>query len=236
MKTGSLFLLMVLLCLKSFSQISLFNSVTRKMIRADEGVVVSFSARLGYIDNFTWQQVGEGHVYVSYTKRSQMDNQNYVYEGKPIQIQIYRYGGLIINYTLNITSSNYETINYPVVICSEFGADGNVSEYQKGNGITERVHEPCDIGHHSIYDLFEEIYLVPKKEIIEGNINITSKSEQSDKATNELGLLTTSSIASGLGISENDVIKLITTNQLKGKKIGDKYFVRKDDFDAFMKK
>ena len=57
-----------------------------------------------------------------------------------------------------------------------------------------------------------------------------------NQATNDLGLLTTSLIAGGLKISEEEVIKLITTDQLKGKKIGDKYFVRKEDFDEFMKK
>jgi excisionase family DNA binding protein len=55
------------------------------------------------------------------------------------------------------------------------------------------------------------------------------------QVTNALGLLTTSAIADGLKIPEEEVIKLIKSNQLKGKKIGDKYFVMKEDFDAFMK-
>lgn len=55
------------------------------------------------------------------------------------------------------------------------------------------------------------------------------------QATNALGLLTTSTIANGLNIPEEEVIKLIKTDQLKGKKIGDKYFILKEDFDAFMK-
>ena len=52
---------------------------------------------------------------------------------------------------------------------------------------------------------------------------------------NDLGLLTTIAIANGVGISEEEVIKLIKSNQLKGKKIGEKYFVLKEDFDSFMK-
>jgi excisionase family DNA binding protein len=55
------------------------------------------------------------------------------------------------------------------------------------------------------------------------------------QATISLGLLTTTAIADGLKIPEEEVIKLIKSNQLKGKKIGDKYFVLKDNFDAFMK-
>ncbi|HEY5469380.1 MAG TPA: helix-turn-helix domain-containing protein [Bacteroidales bacterium] len=65
------------------------------------------------------------------------------------------------------------------------------------------------------------------------------KPEQStkvDESTQNLGLLTIKSIAEGLKITEEEVVKLIETNELKGKKIGDKYFVRKEDFDEFMKK
>ncbi len=57
-----------------------------------------------------------------------------------------------------------------------------------------------------------------------------------DQQTNELGLLTVENIADGLKITEDEVMELINSSQLKSKKIGDKYFVRKDDFDEFMKK
>jgi len=56
------------------------------------------------------------------------------------------------------------------------------------------------------------------------------------QSTNDLGLLTISNISEGLKIPEDEVLKLIKTDQLKGKKIGDKYFVRREDFDDFMKK
>jgi excisionase family DNA binding protein len=62
------------------------------------------------------------------------------------------------------------------------------------------------------------------------------QSTKVDDTTQNLGLLTTESISEGLKISEEAVIKLIESNELKGKKIGDKYFVRKEDFDEFMKK
>jgi len=54
--------------------------------------------------------------------------------------------------------------------------------------------------------------------------------------SNDFGLLTTMAIADGLKISEEEVINLIKTDQLKGKKIGEKYFIRREDFDEFMKK
>ena len=65
---------------------------------------------------------------------------------------------------------------------------------------------------------------------------INREQHVNNKSSMDLGLLTTSDIASGLKITEEEVIKLIETNELKGKKVGDKYFVRTEDFDAFMKK
>ena len=59
---------------------------------------------------------------------------------------------------------------------------------------------------------------------------------ESDEKTSNLGLLTTKNIAEGLNIPEEEVIKMVESGQLKGKKIGDKYLVTKDEFDAFMKK
>jgi excisionase family DNA binding protein len=67
------------------------------------------------------------------------------------------------------------------------------------------------------------------------SVVIETTSSTTAQPTTDLGLLTTGTIAEGLKISEDDVIKLIKTNELKGKKIGDKYFVRKEDFDAYMK-
>jgi excisionase family DNA binding protein len=68
-----------------------------------------------------------------------------------------------------------------------------------------------------------------------GDKKTVSQAPVMSQTPNALGLLTTSAIADGLKIPEEEVIKLIESNQLKGKKIGDKYFVVKEDFDAFMK-
>jgi len=75
-----------------------------------------------------------------------------------------------------------------------------------------------------------------KKEPNGGDIKTTNQVPITNQTTNDLGFLTTKVIADGLKIPEEEVINLITTNQLKGKKIGEKYFVRKEDFDEFMKK
>lgn len=49
------------------------------------------------------------------------------------------------------------------------------------------------------------------------NENPSSTSPDTDKSIIDLGLLTTNKIADGLKIPEEEVINLITTNQLKGK-------------------
>jgi len=64
---------------------------------------------------------------------------------------------------------------------------------------------------------------------------LTTQKQESSQITPDLGFLTTKTISEGLNISEEEVIKLIKSGQLKGKKIGEKYFVAKDDFDTFMK-
>ena len=80
-------------------------------------------------------------------------------------------------------------------------------------------------------------YEIDMREKAAGDVKkTTNKTTLMSQSTNDLGLLTTSAIAEGLKISEEEVIKLITNDQLKGKKIADKYFVRKEDFDEFMKK
>ena len=79
-------------------------------------------------------------------------------------------------------------------------------------------------------------YQLSQLEKESGDIDVVQVEKAvSDEKTSNLGLLTTKNIADGLNITEEEVIKLIETNQLKGKKVGEKYFVTKNDFDAFMK-
>jgi hypothetical protein len=75
-----------------------------------------------------------------------------------------------------------------------------------------------------------------KKKAEEKDIKSTNQPPVTSQSTNNFGLLTTKVISDGLQIPEEEVIKLIKTDQLKGKKIGEKYFVLREDFDAFMKK
>ncbi|MCX7876055.1 MAG: helix-turn-helix domain-containing protein [Melioribacteraceae bacterium] len=71
------------------------------------------------------------------------------------------------------------------------------------------------------------IYLVNKR----NDVKIVSMPSE-DK--NELDVFTSNEIAKKLKIEENDVIKLIETKKLKGKKIGQKYFISGNDLRKFL--
>lgn len=239
MKSTFISIFILLIGLESTSQIWLRNSVTRKEIIADEGVVISVQAKIADVPKFTMEWDYWANVtWVTIIKTSHMTSNSYTYDGSAIDIPCYA----MLHYTLTITSPNYQTLTISndgtnsatFVECPETLV--SIRGDQRNNSSVKDILDKLNNG--APYIVLGDVYLVPKKEVIEGNLNITNKeSEKSkDKYTNELGLLTTKSIADGLGLSEGEVIKLITTNQLKGKKIGDKYFVRKEDFDAFMKK
>ena len=80
-----------------------------------------------------------------------------------------------------------------------------------------------------------------KKDAPAGSVKVnipssnSNQSQEASKPSQELGFLTTKVIADGLKITEEEVIELIKSGQLRGKKIGEKYFVSKEDFDTFMK-
>jgi hypothetical protein len=103
----------------------------------------------------------------------------------------------------------------------------------KLNSLKMIMLKPCRRRKLSPYEIeLREKELAKNKR----NENPSSTSPDTDKSIIDLGLLTTNKIADGLKIPEEEVINLITTNQLKGKKIGEKYFVLKEDFEAFMRK
>lgn len=50
------------------------------------------------------------------------------------------------------------------------------------------------------------------------------------------GLICSNMIAFKLKISEDEVIKMITCNLIKGKKVNGRYYVREEDFNNFLTK
>ena len=126
---------------------------------------------------------------------------------------------------------------------------GSITVYVEINEEGEIKHSGKDLSPYELDKLKTEYvdtvvngrklspYEIEMREKAAGDVKkTTNKTTLMSQSTNDLGLLTTSSIAGGLKISEEEVIKLITTDQLKAKKIGDKYFIRREDFDEFMRK
>lgn len=120
---------------------------------------------------------------------------------------------------------------------------GYVSQFDAKVEIRAANYEPRTVflTNVKLPSYFDEIGLVQQINNVnlKGSINVnnvnTSNSDTNDSSS-KLDILTPKQIADALGLSENDVVDLIIKQQLKAKKIGDKYFIRKEDFDEFMKK
>jgi excisionase family DNA binding protein len=218
----------------TFLDLTIYNSRTQQPIQKNEGVTCNYiyTYFTVYYDRYENPPLFGPCINYFHTAVSKTEGQ--------IVIQNGEVNDLIqnaVSIKVTIMGPTYETQVIEEIICPT----NNIQFYKKSSypsdcrsEIAADAEAVCkNDGIKGMLDIERTIYLVPKRTVLEGDVNINMKSESQ---TNDLGLLTTKSIASGLQISEEEVIKLITSGQLKGKKIGDKYFVRKEDFDAFMKK
>lgn len=222
MKTLMAGIVLSLLAFRVESQIDLFNSVTREKITIEEGALVSISAKVGFFYNF-WDKFlpPNGPHEIKGNRGLTETTFSSPYDGETL----YFYDRIgIVSYTCTVSAPGYESYtlsktnaNWPL---GPFTTRyiGAWNEHITGKDVLQELK--VNIG---------PVYLVPKKDIIEGDIRI------SGNASDDLGFLTTIRIAKALGISESEVIDLILNEELKAKKIGDKYFVRNEDFDAFMR-
>jgi excisionase family DNA binding protein len=93
----------------------------------------------------------------------------------------------------------------------------------------------------------QKVFLTPLKKDVElsGNLNVDLKpsadtnhknSGVGKEKSNTFDIFSAEEIADFLDIEVKDVLALINKKKLKAKKIGETYFIRKKDFDAFMEK
>ena len=136
---------------------------------------------------------------------------NYDIEGCMRTIGFYMFN-FTCKVNIEISASGYETTTI-----SDQGRYGGDSP-----GILERDHL---------------IYLIPKKENVnlDGKLDVNQTTNQAYNQVSTLNVLSAKQIANQLGVSEAAINDLIIKQKLKGKKIGEQYFVRKEDFDAYMK-
>ncbi len=74
------------------------------------------------------------------------------------------------------------------------------------------------------------VYLVPKN----SKVNLSGKIIANRQEVNELDIYSSSEIADKLQIKEDDILNLIKKKKIKGKKIGEKYFVSGDELRKFL--
>jgi hypothetical protein len=84
--------------------------------------------------------------------------------------------------------------------------------------------------------LMDPIELIPQVQNVKlsGGIDVNNSNANSNQQSS-LNVYTTKQIADIIGLDENDIIALIKSKKLKAKLIGDKYVVRIEEFDAYMK-
>jgi hypothetical protein len=73
-------------------------------------------------------------------------------------------------------------------------------------------------------------YLVPKN----SKVSLSGKIISNRQEVNELDVYSSAEIAEKLKIKEDEILTLIKKRKLKGKKIGDKYFVSGDELRKFL--
>lgn len=74
------------------------------------------------------------------------------------------------------------------------------------------------------------VYLVPKN----SKVNLSGKIIANRQELNELDIYSSSEIADKLQIKEDDILNLIKKKKIKGKKIGDKYFVSGEELRKYL--
>jgi excisionase family DNA binding protein len=114
-------------------------------------------------------------------------------------------------------------------------------EFQKDNFQVESVTIKVQHKDFANYDVVTKdyssqpsftytIYLVPKN----NSIDLTGKLMTNELEVNELDVYSSQEIAEKLKVKEEDIISLIDKGKLRGKKIGDKYFVSGNDLRKYL--
>lgn len=185
-----------------------------------QDIPVVFSINVSYKNIFTdfiTYANGRERVHNNYPDKLNCILKSYTYDG-PKKYKLDGDPETEYNYTWKASKQ------YTKIVTYEFRASG----YEK----TVTSYDYSCTGDYCRADTIR-VTLIPVKQDVNlsGNVNLN----QQEPKPESLGVLTTTEIAKQLGVPEDEILKLIQTQKLKAKKIGDKYFVRKEDFDAFMK-
>ena len=212
-----------------------YNSVTKKLINEDEGVTATYTSQNFklVVDKSKYSLLLNSYQFAFHTEFYNETQTLPVHESISLNLKN------LLSFKITFSGPGYESQSYLVTYCSIYN---NFTYYSKDMNnsstsdaekriLNQIARESCS---SDVWGSMGQIYLVPKRTVIDGNLNV--KTTSVERPANDLGLITTLEIANRLSLKENDIINFILKGELKAKKIGEKYFVRKEDFDAFMKK
>lgn len=218
--------------------LNFIDANTQKPIYKESGIVVSVSFSnviIGVTAIMEYERVGlfgdtfnetYGLAYLKERGTAQAQNLNYNGDGiSYMSVPIVANVGTTIEYR-NILSDHHK-----------YTFKRHVQQFDAVINIRAKDYEPRTINLTQISSFYiETIALVQQIQNVNlsGSVNLNNNSN--NEQTNNLNILTPKQIADALGLQESEVINLIKSQKIKAKLIAGKYFIRKEDFDEFMKK
>jgi excisionase family DNA binding protein len=222
----------------------LYNSETKERIKDDEGVIAncnwSYFNLVNEKHNFSFfldYYVSDFHTEIGHNFKSEsITNGSVSFHLKNA-----------IDVEIIFSSPNYENSNYECIFCRTY--QGQWFSINTESPLIEEAAKwiaknkiPCGNSRSS-----ETIplYLIPKRTILGGTLNVKIEKDQNQDNSEinsnqendaDLGLFSSKEIAQKLRVPEEEILKLIRNGELKAKKIGTQFFIRKEDFDEYMKK
>jgi excisionase family DNA binding protein len=213
---------------------SVYNSMTKEPIRESEGVtaIVSYTIHHLVYDNTQEPTIFSGTRICFHNEVIKTSQQFIIKEGK-LNITLFD----ILDFTIEISGNGYESTSIHTK-CNVYepllGSNFYIASPYSPEYVAREEFKKNMVNTNTNYTF----YLVPKKTVLEGTININNITQQDPQANKpaDLGVFSAKEISQRLRVSEEAILKLITNGELKAKKIGEQYFIRKEDFDEFIKK
>lgn len=208
--------------------ITVVNASTKEQLKSEDAVVISVSFDAVVIEVLHFTQARSWRI-ETFLERGSAQSVNINYRGEE-EIKI----PISANLATTTETERFLIVDKYTHTYSRriYGVDVTIRTSAKGYEIDQRKISIFGPDYRT-----QEIALIPQIQNVNmsGNLSITNEPNQNDKLS-ALNLLSTIQVAEAFGITEKEVIELIKAQRLKAKKVGEKYFIRKEDFDEFMKK
>lgn len=186
---------------------------------------IYFSYNLTFYDAQTTKEITDGiiiEILVGCLEKGTQSNAIKYIKGKEIIWKFYdAYFNFPITLLTIVRASGYEEYKYPPELSQQV-------EYNWNKHRNEYVMPYMTVGST------RTIYLIPKLEKNELSGNLVIKDSTQQKPATDIGIMTSEDAAAFLGVQKIDLEKLIQSGQIKGKKIGTKFFVTKEQIHEYL--